>query len=92
MDGRCSTCAYWHKETAKGQRLTDTPARWDEQRNRWVFEYEEYEYEVINNAGWRVCLYAGSGALMEVSSHEHAALETAPDFGCVGWEAKEQGQ
>ena len=38
--------------------------------------------------GWRVCRRAGgAGALMGCGGREPAPVETAPEFGCVMWEA-----
>ncbi len=91
MSGRCKDCRHWQVEIRKDKRLTDKPMEWDEQAGRWVFGYEEYEYEDVQNAGWRVCKYANDGALMRIVAREDDALETAPDFGCTAFAPKEGG-
>lgn len=88
--GRCADCRWWQTPMRKATRVTGM--HWDEARARYLFPEEEYEYaEKPANPGWRVCTREGEdGALMRSISHDDGVLETAPDFGCVMFQPREE--
>jgi hypothetical protein len=88
MDGKCATCRFWHDPQFdypnRDPRLNYSNGKWTPHSNgRYV--------------GWGSCLlinYEVTGlALIAVLPDEYCEgntdVYTAPDFGCVHWEAKE---
>ena len=82
-EGRCVTCKWWSDEATRSKpelRECDRiPQRWD------AFEWDD------DAGNWDDVLkpeFADIKAFAEDGSSYRAALVTAPDFGCVMWEAK----
>lgn len=75
MDGRCETCRWW---------VMWSNAAWSppEHRKDWRV------CELMSPAGYsEEPKYPQSKAFVD---DDHAGVYTAPDFGCVQWEAKEE--
>lgn len=72
MDGRCKTCKWWY-------RLLDSESTGTCELAGWVSGYPDGHKDHPESKAW---------AAGESYEEIEAWLVTAPDFGCVQWEAK----
>lgn len=82
MTERCETCKWWGRESSELRR-----------------GFAEDEWYLPESRGQRYCAltftYRGDSAFpTKAQAHglTHGILYTAPDFGCVQWEPKDDSQ
>jgi len=94
MNGLCKTCRHWRLIIEKGERIADDkPAVWDEEEGKYHFPYEYHEWTLPpEREGWRPCALLNDDYRDDrklITPRESVTIETAPDFGCVQWQAQE---
>jgi len=94
MDGRCATCRHWQIVTESGNVIDeDKPIVWDEEKGKYLFSYKYSQWDSPTEIpGWRPCAIFNrdrENAKLLVYHESDPVIETAPDFGCVQWQAQE---